>query len=434
MKLSSPLSPLLLVCVFGCGANQDFTPAELELVAQMSPIPELPDSPTNQYADDEQAARLGQALFFERAFAGPIAVASDLGAVGETGKIACVDCHSNAPGAGFSDVRSSPNACSNGAAWTPRNSPTVLNLPHYEWFAWEGRGDSVWMKSMQPVEAGISLASTRLRVAHVLFEKYQAEYEAVFGALDPALDAAHPESARFPVDGAPKKAQTDPDGAWEGMTAEDRDIVNRIYANVGKAFEAYFRHLVTGPTPFDDFVAGDDSAISAAAKEGLKLFIGKAACADCHSGPMFTDNEFHNTGVPQTGEHVMAVDDGRYSAIGKLLANPFNTSGPYSDDTSTGKLDDVVAATDADKGKFRTKDLRQIAETGPYMHTGAFDSLHEVVEFYNDGGGTNDFSGNLDPRIVPLNLTADEVDAIVAFLETLTGPVSEDWAENTAKP
>jgi cytochrome c peroxidase len=428
----------LLICLaatssIACGED-DFTASERAIIETLSPFEELPAAPTNRYADNEAAAALGQMLFFDRALAGPLMVDSDLGATGEVGKVACVDCHSNLSGDGFSDIRSVPNSCSNGANWTPRNAPSMLNMPYYEWFAWAGRGDTLWMKAMQPVEAPPSLGSSRLRVAHVVFDRYRAEYDAIFEQpLPEALDSAHADAARFPPDGKPKGAPDDPDGPWEMMAAEDQDAINRVFANVGKAFEAYFRKLVTEPGPFDDFVAGDEEAISAVAKEGLKLFVGKAACVDCHEGPTFTDNDFHNTGVPQVGDHVKPSDDGRYGAIGNLMANPFNSSGVYSDDTTTGKLDGV-AATEADKGKFRTKNLRQIADTGPYMHTGHLTTLREVVEFYNDGGGTNEFSANLDPRIVPLNLTTEEIDAIVAFLETLSGPVPEVWARDTSKP
>ena len=110
---------------------------------------------------------------------------------------------------------------------------------------------------------------------------------------------------RFPLSGKPKSPTAGaPDGAWEAMTAEDRTIVNRVLANWGKAIAAYEYQLISVDSPFDQFVSagpGLGRRSPAAAKRGARLFVGKAACIDCHSGPQLTDEQFHNIGVPQTG-------------------------------------------------------------------------------------------------------------------------------------
>jgi cytochrome c peroxidase len=212
------------------------------------------------------------------------------------------------------------------------------------------------------------------------------------------------------------------------MTPEDQAHVTAVMVNFGKALHAYQRKLISRNAPFDRYVAGDYQAISESAKRGLGLFIGKAACVECHSGPVLADGEFHNTGMEPMGEYAVPPDTapdawplgGRYSAIPFVLGYEFNTSSVHSDDPATGRLDDLVAG-DAEKGQWRTKSLRQVAETAPYMRTGQMATLREVVEFYSEGGHEGGFIGVKDEAMKPLDLTEQEIDDLVAFMETLTG-------------
>jgi cytochrome c peroxidase len=423
----------------GCDSEappvDELTDVERAKVAELSPLEALPTDSTNAVADDPRAAVLGQKFFFDSDFSGPLTVGDDgtngaLGAVGDEGKIACRSCHL---GSWLFDSRSNPNETALGSDWGARNAPSLINASHYEWLHWDGRMDSPWASPLGAIENPKSMNSNRLRLAHTVYAKYKDEYDAIFTPpLDPALDPAHPDAARFPATGKPKAQMTDPDGPWEMMTPEDRTIINRIYVNFGKVAAAYLRVLNSENSPFDRYVAGETAAISASAKRGLKLFIGKAACVECHSTPIFSDDKFHVTGVPQRGEHAPTVDKGRFDALKGLLASPFNTAGMFSDDPNTGKLEGL-AQVEEETGKFRTKGLRQVKETGPYMHAGQFKSLREVVEFYDKGGEETGFSGVKDPLLKPLNLTSDEIDDIVAFLETLTGdPVSSDLLTDTS--
>jgi len=415
-------------------SSDALTPAERARAQTLSPLLNVEPETSNQFANDAAAATLGQKFFFERSIAGPIKIASDLGAVGDTGKISCGDCHVMTAWGTDSSDRSKPNSLSLGIEWGTRNTPPLVNVGFYKWFYWEGRADSLWMQAALATENPQQQGSDRLRVAHVVFKKYKADYEAVFkGTLDPALDPTAADAARFPASGKPKKTG-DPDGAWEGMTPADQTIVTQILVNWSKAIAAYERLLVSRNAPFDKFVAGDDTALSSAQKRGFRLFIGKAGCVQCHSGPLFSDNQFHNTGIPQTGDKIPAADNGRFDAIAKLTASPFNTNGAFSDDKATGKLTGLAAA-ETDKSAWRTKHLRQVAMTGPYMHTGQFKTLTEVVQHYNKGGATTGFFGTKDKLMVALNLSDAEVSDIVAFLEALTGepPKAELTADTSAK-
>jgi cytochrome c peroxidase len=370
---------------------------------------------------------------------GPAEGASDgtnggLGQLGETGKVSCASCH-NAE-AWLADQRSNPNNVALGADWGTRNAMSLVNAAYQTPFQhWDGRFDTSFGPAIGPGENPKSQNSSRLAIAHMLWTKYRDEYNAVFDPdLDPALDPLAADAARFPATGKPKPTAADADGAWEMMTPEDRVVVNRIFINWAKAIVSYVRKLRSDASPFDLYIAGDTTAISAAAKRGAKLFIGKAACSDCHEGPIFSDNKFHNTGVAQTGDHVPAMDDGRFAAVTPLLGHAFNSSSPYSDDTTTGRLDGLVA-DEIQRGAFLTPMLRNCTRTGPFMHAGQLGTLEEVIELYDRGGDEAGFAGTKDEKIRKLNLTAGEKKDLVEFLLTLDGPeLDSSLLANTANP
>jgi cytochrome c peroxidase len=407
----------------GCGPPDGFTPTEWEVVQGLSPLPALPADPTNRHADDPAAAALGRLLFHEPGYSGPLNVADNggLGLLGDGGKVSCFSCHQLANH--FADGRSpAPRNVSVGANFTLRNVPSLLNVGYARWFTLAGRLDTLWTQGSVSPESS-DLAGDRCRVAHLLWRDYRAEYEAVFAdsPLPPELDPGSAGAARFPE--ACKPCGASCSGPWEGMRPEDRESVMRIMSNVGKAFAAYERKLVTGPAPFDRYAAGETPALSGAAKRGLKLFIGQGFCVQCHGGPLFSDQLFHNLGVPQEGPHVPAVDNGRYDDAGRMLDNPYNGASEYSDDVEAGyaKLDGWQRQQPADMGAFLTGGLRGVAGTPPYGHSGSLATLSDVVQFYADGGGSTGFVGTKDVKMQPLSLSEQDKQDLVAFLESLSG-------------
>jgi cytochrome c peroxidase len=413
-----------------------FTSEEYDIIKQFQLVNDPPPNTTNRFADNQGAAEFGQQLFFEKSYAGKLTIADPvLGAVGAAGQVACANCHDVTHY--WTDTRSKPNNMSLGAKWTTRNAPTLVNVAYYQWNSWGGKEDSLWYQGANGCESAVNFAGNRLQYAHMLYAKYRTQYNALFPTpLDPALDINAPDAARFPVNGAPGTAGTPLDTAWKGMTQGDRDIVNTIMANIGKSIEAYERKLVSRNAPIDKYIAGDRTALTPAAKRGLALFIGKAACVDCHSGPTLTDNKFHNTGVTQAGINTPATDNGRFDEIPKTLSNDFNTWSKFSDDQAFGltKMASVKQTEDL-RGQFRTGMLRQIEMTGPYMHTGSLETLEDVVRFYNWGGGTAGFAGTKTSAMVPLLLSDAEMSDLVAFLHALTGePPPADLGKNTAIP
>lgn len=360
-----------------------------EIVMSLSPLPDAPPpNPTNRFADDPSAAELGQRFFFDFRFS-------------KNSTIACSTCHS--PFYAFADIESTSFATDRGT----RNTPTVLNAAYNTWQLWDGRSETMWAQALFALEGEGEMAGTRTQYAHVINQHYKKEYEAVFGLL-PDLE----DTNRFPPEGKPG------DSAYENMAEADKIAVNIIFSNIGKSVEAYQRQLITPDTPFDQYVAGDEEAISPAAKRGLEIFIGKGGCVNCHNTPIFTDNKFHNIGVPEG----LAEDKGRFQGIPKLLDNMFNSAGMYSDSRSKSEqMLNIMEPKPEDKGAFRTPTLRNVAITAPYFHTGEFPTLLSVIEFKNAGGYTSTFPDMPAVPIEPLGLTEEEMTDLIAFLETLTG-------------
>lgn len=372
-----------LLVVAACGnraaPGDDFTAAERAELAKLSPLPPLPPDP------DARLAGLGQRLFF------------DANLVGAASPLSCHTCHD---GPAFDDT---PNHVSLGAKHGSRNSLPLVNAAYYRWSNWGGRFDSQWSLVLGASENPEVMNGSRLAIVHRIAEHHRAEYEAVFPPLDPALA----DRARFPAAGKPKAAGA-ADGPWEAMAAADRELVDRIFVNAGKAIAAYMRTLVARDAPFDRFVAGDATAISAAAKRGVKLFL--AHCKSCHGGPHFQDDQFHALGVAQFGAHVPAVDLGRFTDVVPLLASKFATP-----EKLVG-----LAQSPAQRGQFRTPSLRNVAVTAPYMHAGQFATLEAVVKFYNAGGGREEPGVTKSPLIKRLELTPEQQADLVAFMMTLT--------------
>ena len=365
-----------------------FSRDEWVRVTGLSPLPAVPPNPTNHFADSAAAAELGQMFFFDFRFS-------------KQSTIACSTCHS--PFYAFADIESTSLATGRGT----RNTPTVLNAAYNEWQLWDGRAETMWTQALFALEGESEMAGTRLQYAHVIHQYYKTEYEVVFGRL-PALE----NTGRFPADGKPGEP------AFDNMSEADQIAINRVFANIGKAFEAYQRLLISRDAPFDRYVAGDEGAISPEAQNGLKIFAGKGGCIDCHNTARFTDNKFHNIGVPPG----FVEDSGRFQGIETLINNIFNSAGIYSDSRAkSAQMLNVLEAKVEDQGAFRTPPLRNVAVTAPYFHTGEFPTLMSVIEFKDAGGSTTAFPGRDAVSIEPLNLSEQEKSDLVEFLKTLTG-------------
>ncbi|HPF15007.1 MAG TPA: cytochrome c peroxidase [Planctomycetota bacterium] len=352
-------------------------------------------------------------------------------ALSGNGALSCATCHS--PSHGFSD----PRPQSHGMGTHTRHAPTLLLSAYHHWFGWGGRADSLWSQALGPLENPIEMGGNRVAIVrHVLTDAdLGSRYRAVFGEA--------PDSGSWPLSGLPEHGELeglDPGwvAAWEAMPAGDRAAVDRAFANVGKALEAYERQLVPGPSGFDRYVAdrvagrdGNPGDFPEAAKRGFDLFRGKAGCVVCHSGPTFSDGEFHNTGAPEAsgGE---PTDPGRFQGGRLAQASRFQAGGAFSDDPQGQRAERtrLLKLGSEQWGEFKTPTLRNLLGRAPYMHQGQFETLERVIEFYDTRQGAVGASHHQEQILRPLSLTPEQRADLLAFLRSLEGtPVPQMWAQ-----
>jgi cytochrome c peroxidase len=292
----------------------------------------------------------------------------------------------------------------------------LIGSAYFSWFFWDGRKDSLWSQALGPLESSVEHGISRVFVASIIREYYGKEYQQIFGPL-PAVE----KLGRLPA----RPAGDDPSAykAWLRYSLEDRHAVNSVYANLGKAIGAYVRTILPGTSRFDEYVAGIEAGktgedlgriFSDREAQGLRVFIGKAKCTNCHVGPLFTNSDFHNLDIPVSPK--MPFDEGRAGGIGQVLADEFNCLGPYSD--AKGKQCQQLWFMDTDAKKYtgamKTPTLRNVVERPPYMHAGQIKTIREVLEFYKR---------SKNPDIEHQSLTESDIEALEAFLGTLSGPI-----------
>jgi cytochrome c peroxidase len=371
--------PALLLALGVAAAAEEpvaFTDAEVKRLLQHSPLPPPPANETNAHADDPGAAALGQALFFEPRLS-------------KGGDISCATCHQ--PERSFTDGR----ALSRGVADGRRHTPSLWNVAYNRWLFWDGRADSLWSQALHPIEDPLEMAGSRAAVVAAVRgdARLRAAYQSVFGPL-PAAGAGRPE-------------------------------VNRAFANLGKAIEAYERRLLSRRAPFDVFVEGvreqdaaKQAALSPAARRGLKLFLGRGNCRTCHTGPTFTDGEFHAIELPPTG----VADPGRLEGIERVVKDEFGAGGAFSDRTDGPRAQNVRFLSRAPhaQGQFKTPTLRNVARTAPYMHNGQLATLADVLAHYSTLENRPPAGPHQEVVLAPLSLSPGETADLLAFLESLT--------------
>ena len=408
------LIPGLLVIGLGAGLGwqllpaplpQAWTPQEAALIQSLSlsQLPALSPDPSNAVADNESAAKLGQLLYFDSRMSG-------------NGEVACATCHQ--PERYFTDGL--PLAA--GTALGPRHTPSLVGLSHSPWFYWDGRKDSQWAQALAPIEAGHEHNLDRLQVIRLIAKDrdYSERYTALFGEL-PSLPAT-PQAAS-PLGNAEASA------SWQRLSLAQQSGINRAFANLGKSLAAYQRKLLPGPSRFDEYAdqVSSESGISGNGMlsrveiAGLKLFIGDGQCISCHNGPLFTNFEFHNTGVLAIAGQLPPM--GRYDGIRLAREDEFNCLSDYSDAQPEECIELRFAKDDNELvGAQKTPSLRNITETAPYMHGGQIADLTAVMQHYNDAP-TSMLSHN---EAKPLGLRPVQLSQLVAFMQTLTAPLNVD--------
>jgi len=344
----------------------------------LAPLGEIPVPPDNLQTPEK--IELGKILFFD----------PRLGGDASTG---CSTCHE--PDQGWAWAEDLSRGYPGTVHW--RNSQTIINSGYYARNFWAGSVPSLEKQAPSAAKGGVAgngendIMEARL----ALIPDYVKRFREVWGTDWPLID-----------------------DAWKSIAAFERTLVQR-------------------DTPLDKFLGGDEGALNDQQKRGMALYNGKAGCIQCHNGPLASDQDYHNVGVPPNKrweEDGLAQVTFRFENYAK---------GQTEQNYRTAKSDwgFYFRGKNAwDKGKFRTPSLRYIAYTAPYMHNGVFYTLEEVIDFYNRGGMDEDgrttlFSETRDPRIQPLGLSDDEKEDLLAFLEAFSGeeilmdkPVLPDYA------
>lgn len=361
------LAVYVLLSAAAIGADQALVPTPLGLPALQVPA-DNPQTP--------EKVALGDKLFNDKRFS-------------STGEVSCATCH--AAEKAFTDGPLSVSEGINKLKGT-RNAPTVINSAYMRTLFWDGRSptleDQALHPFVNPVEMGLKDHQPILEIVRSDPE-YVRAFKAVFGKTG------------------------------DEVTMKE----------VTQAIAAFERTKISGDSPFDRYYFGGDSAaLTPAQRRGLDLFVNQGRCVSCHvieqTQALFTDNRFHNVGVgindiqddvPALAQEflraeatlsevdVKVLSDKRTSELGRLAV--------------TRKLEDI--------GSFKTPTLRNVAVTAPYMHDGSKATLRDVVVHYNNGGVTNEgdrANDFLSSGIRPLNLSDDQIDDLVAFMEALTSP------------
>jgi cytochrome c peroxidase len=356
----------------------------------------VPADPTNRVADDPRAVRLGERLFFDTR------LSSD-------GKVACGTCHQ--PDRDFQDG----TALGQGVGVTAKRTMPIAATSRSPFLFWDGRKDSLWAQALGPLESAVEHGGTRAQYAHVIAEKYRADYEELFGPL--------PDLSGVPASAGPAGNSTEV-SAWSALGDQQRDAVTGVFVNVGKAIAAYERRIEFGTTRFDRYVDATtnrtrtDGILTTDEIAGLKLFIGKGKCTQCHNGPLLTNNEFHNTGVPPRAG--LPFDDGRLTGAASVLTDEFNCRSRWSDArTGCSELDYLVTGDHVLERAYKVPSLRNVAERAPYMNAGQFATLKDALDHYNRAPAAA--KGHTELR--PLRLKTEELRQLEAFLRTLSGPM-----------
>jgi len=334
-------------------------------------VPVPPDSPQTP-----EKIALGEKLFNDKRFS-------------TTGEVSCATCHDAEKA--FTD---SPLRVSEGIdkLTGTRNAPTVVNSAYFTTMFWDGRSPSLEDQALHPflnpVEMGLKDHEPILKIVRSDPE-YVRAFEQVFDKTD------------------------------ETVTMDE----------VTKAIAAFERTQVSGDSPFDRYwFGGEEEALTPAQKRGFSLFVNEARCVSCHvieqTTALFTDNRFHNIGVGINAVQDDVPDLAREFIRAEATASEVDVK--VLGDKRTSELGRLVVTKGFDDiGAFKTSTLRNIAVTAPYMHDGSLKTLRDVVVHYNNGGVTNEgdpVNDFLSGGIRPLNLTDEQIDDLVAFMEALTSP------------
>src|SRR6266446_6569027 len=368
-----------VMLILGCERSANRASPQLPLIPETDPLAQpkslqqvgVPVAMTRGVipADNPQTPEkisLGQKLFFDRRLSADATVS-------------CSTCHD--PALAFTDRK--PTSVGIKGRVGQRNAPTILNALYNKTQFWDGRVNTLEEQAVLPIVNSIEMGHRNLDAAVAQIasvEEYQQAFRNVFGRP--------------------------PNGP---------DLL--------RAIASYERTQVSFDSPFDHFIAGDEKAIDDSAKRGWELFNTRGRCNKCHAltedkrdVTNFTDNDFHNIGIGIIRHNVVALARQAEQLINSGDAAAIDRAAIQTDMSALGRF--LITKRAPDIASFKTPDLRNVLVTGPYFHDGSQETLWDVMDHYNKGDGLQ--NPYLDEDIQPLALTEDDIDAVVAFLASLT--------------
>lgn len=314
----------LLLCLLAFSSIAAIVPSEKDIAEFLRPQ-NIPQPSDNQLTPERIS--LGKKLFFDPRLSG-------------SNWISCATCHN--PALGWSDGLKL--AIGHNMQVLKRATPSILNTAYQKIQFWDGRERTLERQALHPISSSEEMSQD--------IDELIRELKAISGYVDLFKQA-------YPNESIDKHS-------------------------IAKALASFERTIVSQDSPFDKWLKGSGGEMSESAIKGFEIFKGKGKCFKCHNGFNFSDDGFHNIGLPGN------KDPGRYAL------KPIKVL----------------------KGAFKTPTLRNVALTAPYMHNGEFETLAQVIEHYDSGGKKN--MGNLDPNMEPLNLSKTEKSDLLAFLLSLT--------------
>lgn len=440
-------------------SKQEFVSEVEHLVFSEEQIPRF----TNE---EKKLAQFGKKLFFDQRFSA-------------NNQVSCSHCHK--PEKSFSDGLTKGE----GIGKTDRRTPSIINSFYSHWFFWDGRADSLAAQALGPIEHPHEHGISRTHVVRKLKEFYLEEFEHHFGPWPDSLNEDLPSEASprnnnvslssrismytlasinsFSVQDKilrlSQKKEISPaklisqladftpstpvtwSNSWNSLRQEQRNDINKVFSCFGKAIAQYEKGILAVNSPFDtfakNFLAGNSEKESLVPGfgeeelEGLKIFIGPGQCTTCHMGPNFSDQQFHNIGLPISAKDILEdakhyIDVGRSVGVIMAVNNSFNCKGRFDmgslESESCLELPWLSIENLELVGAFKTPSLRNVSDRAPYTHDGRFTKLREVLNHYNklpeDAG-----LGHMEETLQPLGLDSDKLEKLEAFLISISSPV-----------
>jgi cytochrome c peroxidase len=393
--------------------------------------------------------------------------------------ISCATCHN--PAYSFTDRKKT----SAGIGLTSMNAPTLINMKQSVWFFWNGRADSLEAQALGPIENPLEHGFSRSSLVHRILTVYKLEYESIYGRIPksiidyesklkglPAPRSSNPKisdelaayalatlgSSKFQKDilSLAQRHNVQPieelkimaSGSMEPANEFDqlpdhvkRDI-NQVAFNAAHSIAEFERTIRTNDSPFDRYIdrtviqgsllSSLNDEFGASELSGLRLFTGRARCTLCHQGPYFTDQQFHNIGLPALTSDTIEI--GRSQGLLMARDHEFNCLSTYSKNLNSDRQHQVESCRELQflqtenselMGAFKTPTLRNLKFTAPYGHDGRFLEINDILLHYSNLNSIPAV-GHREESLVPLHLSAQERHELELFLLSLSGPISFD--------